>query len=285
MDFKDRCETGVCLSSISTFGIGGPAALLFRAQSTEDLQEAMHYVFTTQTPYLVVGRGSNCLFPDNGFSGLVILNRLEEVTDEGGGRFVAGGGARFPSLGTQTAKEGWAGLEFAAGIPGSVGGAVCMNAGAQGQQAGAVVVSVEYIDKHGSLVRLEGNDLSFGYRSSSFRGKGGVIASVTFQLSSDEGAFERQKQMVEYRKRTQPNDRSAGCVFRNPPGQSAGRLIDEAGLKGRRIGGAEVSSLHANFIVNRGGATAADVRALIEVVRSEVFGRSGVHLECEVICY
>ena len=285
MDFKDRCETGVCLSSLSTFGIGGPAALLFRAQGVEDLQEAMHYVSTTQTPYLVVGRGSNCLFPDNGFSGLVVLNRLEEVVDEGEGRFVVGGGARFPALGAQAAKEGWTGLEFAAGIPGSVGGAVCMNAGAQGQQTGAVVASVEYIDKHGTLVRLDGKDLSFGYRSSSFRGKGGVIASVAFQLSADEEAFERQKQMVEYRKRTQPSDRSAGCVFRNPSGMSAGRLIDVAGLKGRRIGGAEVSSLHANFIVNRGGATAADVRSLIEVVRSEVLEHSGVHLECEVICY
>ena len=285
MDFKDRCEAGVCLSSLSTFGIGGPVALLFRAQSVEDLQEAMHFASTTQTPYLVVGRGSNCLFPDDGFPGLVIQNRLETVTDEGGGRFVAGGGARFPALGAQTARDGWGGLEFAAGIPGSVGGAVCMNAGAQGQQAGSVVVSVDYIDKQGSLIRLDCRDLSFGYRSSSFRGKGGIIASVTFQLSPDEGAFERQKQMIEYRKRTQPSDRSAGCVFRNPPGLSAGRLIDEAGLKGRRIGGAEVSSLHANFIVNRGEATAADVRSLIEVVRSEVFERSGVRLECEVICY
>jgi UDP-N-acetylmuramate dehydrogenase len=285
MEFTDRCESGVFLSSISTFDIGGPAALLFRAQSVEDLQEAMHYVATTQTPYLVVGRGSNCLFPDSGFSGLVIVNRVEGVCDEGRGRFIAGGGARFPSLGLQTARGGWTGLEFAAGIPGSIGGAVCMNAGAQGQQTGAAVVAVDYVDERGDLVRLERGDLSFGYRSSSFRGKGGIIASVTFQLPYDEQALKRQREMVEYRMRTQPTERSAGCVFRNPPGLSAGRLIDEAGLKGRRIGGAEVSPLHANFIINRGGATAADVRALIEIVRSEVSERSGVHLDCEVLCY
>ena len=157
-----------------------------------------------------------------------------------------------------------------------------MNAGASGQQTGAVVEAVDYIDEQGDLHDLR--DLSFGYRSSSLRGRGGIVASVTFQLRKDERALERRKEMVEYRKATQPKDRSAGCVFRNPPGLSAGRLIDEAGLKGRRIGGAEVSPVHANFIVNRGGATAADVRALIEVVRSEVLARSSVSLDCEVIC-
>lgn len=281
--FASRCEADVPLSTVSTFGIGGPAALLFRAKTVPDLQEAMEFAFASKTRCLVIGRGSNCLFPDTGFPGLVIVNRLEEVREEDGGRFIAGGGARLPSLSLQTARSGWGGLEFAAGIPGSVGGAVCMNAGASGQQTGAVVESVDYIDERGALHTLSG--LSFGYRSSSLRGKGGVIASVTFQLRKEEHALDRQKEMAEYRKRTQPKERSAGCIFRNPPGLSAGRLIDEAGLKGRSIGGAQVSPVHANFIVNQGGATAADVRALIEVVRSEVLARSGVSLDCEVICF
>jgi len=285
LEFASRCEADLPLSAISTFGIGGPAALLFRARTVADLQEAMRFVSEKKIPHLVVGRGSNCLFPDGGFPGLVILNRLEEVREEGGGRFVAGGGVPFPAIGVQTARAGWGGLEFAAGIPGSVGGAVCMNAGAQGQQTGAVVESVQYVDVQGDLRTLSRSDLSFDYRSSSFRGKGGVIASATFSLCKDEHALERQKEMIEYRKRTQPADRSAGCVFRNPPGLSAGRLIEEAGLKGKKIGGAEISSVHANFIVNRGGATAADVIALIGIVRSEVCARTGVSLDCEVICY
>ena len=284
-NFVSRCETGVFLSSVSTFGIGGPAALLFRAQTVQDLQDAMRATFAAKAPYLVVGRGSNCLFPDSGFPGLVIVNRLEEVQEEADGLFIAGGGVRFPLLGMQTARLGWGGLEFAAGIPGSVGGAVCMNAGAQGQQTGAVVEAVEYVDEQGTLCSMNRQNLSFGYRFSSFRNKGGVIASVRFKLCKDERALERQKEMVEYRKRTQPIDRSAGCVFRNPPGLSAGKLIDEAGLKGRSVGGASVSPLHANFIVNRGGATASDVQSLIQIVRSEVLARTGVSLDCEVICY
>ena len=283
MGFRDRCQTGVSLSTVSTFGIGGPAALFFRAEQVEDLQDAFRFIHSENIPYLVVGRGSNCLFSDNGFSGLVIHHRIESFCDEGNGRFVVGGGYGFPTLGIVTAREGWSGLEFAAGIPASVGGAVWMNAGSHGQQTGEAISSVEYVNETGALVQFQREELSFGYRLSSFQNKRGAIARVVFQLKKDAQVQERQREMTAYRKQTQPyKERSAGCVFRNPPGASAGRLIEEAGLKGTSRGGAEVSSVHANFIVAREGATAEDVRSLIDVVRECVSRKTGVRLECEI---
>lgn len=159
-----------------------------------------------------------------------------------------------------------------------------MNAGAHQQQTGSVVVSVDYVNKHGDVVCLRQEELSFGYRTSCFRGRGGAIAAVTFQLYKDERACERQKEMIDHRRKTQPLERSAGCIFKNPAGGSAGKLIEEAGLKGRQVGGAVVSPVHANFIVNTGGATASDVKQLIEQVRAAVFQRTGVQLMPEVIC-
>ena len=275
----------VPLSTLSTFGIGGRAKWLFRAERAEDLQDALRFVMREHYPFLVVGRGSNCLFPDEGFSGLVIHNRVETLKDVGDGCFEVSGGYSFPALGVKTAREGWGGLEFAGGIPGSVGGAVFMNAGANQQQIADTVAWVDYVDEAGDIIRLKREGLAFAYRSSSFQGRRGVIAAVGVQLKRDEGAAFRQQEMVAYRKKTQPyHDRSAGCVFRNPAGASAGRLIEEVGLKGKRIGGAEVSPVHANFIVNREKATAHDVIALMNHVRDVVAQRKGVWLESEIRC-
>jgi UDP-N-acetylmuramate dehydrogenase len=283
MEFRNRCRTDVNLSTISTFGIGGPASLYFKALTIADLQEAFRYIHTEHMPYLIVGRGSNCLFSDEGFPGLVIHNRIDTVANEGNGRFVVGGGYGFPALGVMTATEGWGGLEFAAGIPASVGGAVWMNAGCHGLQTASTVLSVLYVDAMGSLMEYRRDDLSFGYRLSSFQHLDGAIGSVTFQLQPDLLARQRQQEMLAHRHSTQPyKERSAGCAFRNPPGMSAGALIDGAGLKGTRIGGASVSPVHANFIVAHEGATARDVRSLIAVVKERVQAHCGILLECEI---
>lgn len=285
MNFLDRCASDVMLSTLSTFGIGGKARWLFRAERREDIQEALAFVGQTGCPYIVVGRGSNCLFSDEGFSGLVIYNRIETFRDLGDGRFEVGGGGSFPSLGLQTASRGWSGLEFAAGIPGSVGGAVFMNAASHQQQTQDALAWVDYVDERGTLIRLTKEELAFGYRYSSLQKAKGAIVEVGFVLRADRGAVVRQQEMLAYRKKTQPyRDRSAGCVFRNPPLASAGRLIEEAGLKGAKIGGAEVSHIHANFIVNRHQATARDVLALMNHVRDTVADKHGVRLESEIRC-
>jgi UDP-N-acetylmuramate dehydrogenase len=283
MDFFDRCTKDVPLSTISTFGIGGPAQWFFQALRTEDLQEALRFVSQERCPFLIIGKGSNCLFPDEGFPGIIIQNRIDIFVERGDGVFEVGGGYPFPMLGLKTVREGWGGLEFAVGIPGSAGGAVFMNAGAHKQQTADTVAWVDYVDESGSIVRLLRDELSFAYRHSSLQTRKGAVARVGFQLKKDEEAKIRQQEMVDYRKKTQPyQDRSAGCVFRNPPGMSAGSLIEQSGLKGKRIGGAEVSPVHANFIVNREGASAEDVLKLVNYVRQVVAETKGVWLESEI---
>jgi UDP-N-acetylmuramate dehydrogenase len=283
MDLYDRCKQNVPLSTLSTFGIGGAALWLFRAEQKEDLQEALGFVSKEKCPFMVLGRGSNCLFSDEGFLGVVIQNRVNSFQDLGDGLFEVGGGVSFPSVGTRTARDGWGGLEFAVGIPGSVGGAVFMNAASHTQHTADSVAWVDYIDEQGAMVRLKREELSFGYRYSSLQNRRGAIAGVGFCLKRDETAILCQQEMVERRKRTQPiHDRSAGCVFRNPPGASAGALIEQAGLKGMVIGGAEVSRVHANFIVNRHGATARNVIDLMNHIREVVAQKTGVLLESEI---
>lgn len=285
MGFYERCKNNVPLSTLSTFGIGGPARWLFRAKTKEDLQEAFLFVSHENCPFIVLGRGSNCLFSDKGFSGIVIQNRVETFSPSSEGIFEVGGGYSFVALGMKTANDGWSGLEYAVGIPGSVGGAVFMNAGAHKQQAADSVAWVDYLDESGNCVRMQREELMFGYRSSSFQEKKGIIVSVGFSLKKDDGASARQQLIIEQRHKTQPyTERSAGCVFRNPPGSFAGQLIEEAGLKGKRIGGAEVSTIHANFIVNKGGATAQDVLDLVNYIREVIFNTKGVLLQSEIRC-
>lgn len=283
MGLYESCQRNIPLSAVSTFGIGGLAQWFFRANTAEDLRKALSFALREQCPFFVLGRGSNCLFSDDGFSGLVIQNRVESLQDEGDGRFVVSSGYPFAALGVKTAREGWGGLEFAAGIPGSVGGAVFMNASSHGLQTADTVSWVEYVDETGALVRALQDQAAFGYRQSMFQGNRSVVTSVCFQLKKDEGAAARQREMVEYRKKTQPyKERSAGCIFRNPPGMSAGKLIEEVGLKGAEVGGAQVSFCHANFIVNKGGATARDVIELMHHVREVVAEKKGVWLESEI---
>ena len=267
------------LSEFSTFGIGGPIRYLLEADSVDLIKEA----FASKLPILVVGKGSNCLFPDEGFDGIVLVNRIDfcnfsDATVE------VGAGYSFSLLGAQAARRCLAGLEFASGIPASVGGAIFMNAGANGQETATALHSVRYIDAEGNDQLLLAKDLRFAYRSSPFQAMRGCIVSATFALTRDEAARNRQLTLLTHRLKSQPGkEKSAGCVFRNPAsGLSAGALIDRCQLKGQRIGGAKVSEIHANFIVNDASASCSDVLALIDHVQKTVEKETGVRLEPEI---
>jgi len=282
-------KEGVELRDLCTFGIGGPARLFVEVTSLAELRRALRYCREANIKYFVVGKGSNCLFDDRGFDGLIILNRIAFLEDLGQGRFRVGSGFNFNYLGTLTSRQGWSGLEFAAGIPGTVGGAVYMNAGANGQDTGSVLEEVEWVDLDCKLHKsrkLMKSD--FSYRKSPFQEmkNSGVLYSATFKLVASPDARERQERFLLNRKCSQPvNAKSAGCIFRNPgPGSSsAGALIDQNDLKGEKVGGAQVSYKHANFLVNTGTASASDVRGLIQVVKDRVKEESGHDLHEEIL--
>ncbi len=272
------------LKEVSTFCIGGPARLFLEVYSEEEVKFAMAYAKKEEIPFFVLGKGSNCLFEDRGFNGLVIHNKIaylhieDTVVD-------VGAGYSFSLLGHKTAKAGLSGLEFASGIPGSVGGAVFMNAGANGWETADCLIDVSFVDLDGVCHRLLKEEIDFKYRHSLFHEKRGVITSARFALSYCPKARDRQLDIIEYRTSSQPTkDASAGCAFRNPSGISAGALIEKTGLKGFAVGGAEVSHKHANFIVNRSNASAQDVLELVHLVREKVKSSSGITLEMEIRC-
>jgi len=272
----------VPLKDHTTFKIGGPARFFTAVTSKEEAVEALAFAREKEIPFYIVGKGSNLLFDDSGFPGLVICNGIGGMKIEGD-RVWAGAGYSFSLLGVQTARSALSGLEFASGIPGSVGGAVYMNAGAGSFETKDSLVSVEFIDSAGKTHLYSKEELVFRYRYSSFHEMKGLITSATFALTPDPQARLKQLQLVNYRTKTQPySDPSAGCIFCNPPGESAGRLIEQCGLKGLRIGGAEVSTLHGNFIVNREGATASDVLDLVEEIKRVVKEKTGHELHMEV---
>ena len=264
------------LSEFSTFGIGGAIRDFVEVNTIEEMEEAMKF----PGPKLVVGKGSNCLFHDEGFAGLVILNKIDFCKWEDH-EVTVGSGYSFSLLGVQTARRGLSGLEFASGIPATVGGAVFMNAGAAGRETADALKAVLYLDQNRREYRRE--ELSFGYRKSPFQEMDGVILGATFALKPLEGARDSQLQIISHRMKTQPlKEKSIGCIFRNPSPLSAGALIERCGLKGVHVGEAKVSEIHANFIVNEASASADDVKRLIRLVQERVFEQTGVPLEPEI---
>lgn len=270
------------LSELSTFGIGGIARYFIEVQSIDQLQEVISQCAQENLPFHLIGKGSNSLFDDRGFDGLVILNKIAfcEIEEN---TVSVGAGFSFSLLGVKTARRGLSGLEFASGIPASVGGAIYMNAGANGSETADVLSEVTFIDAEGKIHLLPRRELAFSYRYSAFHEKKGAIAAAKFSLIPDDSARKKQLDIIAYRTKTQPyGDKSCGCVFRNPEGASAGALIDQCGLKGKRMGEAEVSSLHANFIVNRENARAEDVLELARHVKEHVKAKTGIELEMEL---
>lgn len=275
-------QNNVPLSRLSTFGIGGPAAYYAEAKTIKEMQALLCYAKEHSLPFFVLGKGSNSLFDDKGFNGLVIANKIAFMECKDNTVFV-GAGYSFSLLGTQLAKMGLSGLEFASGIPATVGGAIYMNAGANGQQTAHALKEVTFVHSDTKIQTFTKEELFFSYRTSSFQSMKGAIVSATFTLEKQDSARNRQLEIIAYRKKTQPyNDLSCGCIFRNPPGDSAGALIERCGLIGHSYGGASVSPVHANFIVNKGFATAADVLALAQHIKTEVNTRTGIELEMEV---
>lgn len=272
------------LSQLSTFGIGGPVRFFAEVSRVEDLQTLMRYCNAQKLPFFVLGKGSNVLFDDQGFDGLVILNKISFCHFDWP-IVHAGAGYSFSLLGNQTARKGWSGLEFASGIPGSVGGAVYMNAGASGLETCEPLIEATFVTQEGKIEVLTREQIAFSYRFSSFQKRKGAIVSAKFLLNPCPKARKKQLDIIEYRTRTQPyREKSAGCVFRNPPSCSAGKLIELSGLKGKGIGGAAVSTKHANFIVNKAGATSKEILELAAFVKGVVKEKTGVELEMEIRC-
>lgn len=279
---KLKVEENKPLSSVSTLKVGGNASYFATVRTQEELSEAFQLCKKDNIPYFILGKGSNIIFDDRGFRGMVIQNKIAYIESEKG-LYKVGAGYSFSLLGAQTAKSGWGGLEFASGIPGSVGGAVFMNAGANGGETCDTLVSVDYVDNDGTMYTFKKDELEFRYRWSSFHEMQGAVTGAVFSLHQSEAARNRQLELVQYRKGTQPyGDASAGCAFRNPEGSSAGLLIDQCGLKGQSIGGAKVSEKHANFIINTGHAASEDILLLIAKIKKQVIEKTGIMLEQEI---
>ena len=268
----------------TSFKIGGAADEFCTPASAEEVAELIRYAGNKNIPYFVIGNGSNILVSDKGIRGLVIKLSGEFSDHEVSGETIrAKSGALLSVLAKAAQKSGLSGMEFASGIPGSLGGAIYMNAGAYGGQMSDIVKSVTYL-KDGEIKKIE-DDFGFGYRKSIFADIGAVILEAELKLKRADIA-EITAKMEDYKTRRtekQPlNLPSAGSVFKRPEGSFAGKLIEDAGLKGVRVGGAQVSELHAGFIVNTGNATADDVFELIKYIQKTVKERSGVELEPEV---
>lgn len=275
----------VDLKKYTTIGIGGTARYFLEIQSIEEMQQAVRHCSDQRIPYMILGKGSNSLFDDRGFNGAVLLNKIDFLEQPNPSLFRVGAGYSFALLGVQTARQGWGGLEFASGIPASVGGAVWMNAGANGQETCQCLESVEFVNDRGELEFYQKTQLAFSYRFSPFQKMKGAIVAALFKLKLDANARKQQIVIVNHRTKTQPyGDKSAGCVFLNPEGTHAGLLIDQCGLKGTTLGGAAVSELHANFLINADGSTCKEMLQLIELVKQRVKEKSGIELKSEVRC-
>jgi UDP-N-acetylmuramate dehydrogenase len=275
-------QTKKLLSDVSSFGIGGPARYFTEAHSAAEMQAVLKFAHEKNIRVFILGKGSNSLFHDKGFDGLVVLNKIDylQMTDS---IVRVGSGYSFARLGGITARSGLTGLEFASGIPATVGGAIYMNAGANGKETAESLVAVNYIFEDGESVFLNKNDIFFGYRISSFQQWKGAIVDATFKLKHAHDAKLVQKKILSYRLKTQPyGEKSAGCIFKNPPEIPAGKLIEQCGLKGTKIGGAAISELHGNFIVNQGRAKAQDVLDLIFKVKEKIYRNTGIVLEEEI---
>ena len=306
-----RVLQGEPLSKHTSLRIGGPADLFLTVRSTAQLIAAVHTARELELPYLVIGNGTNLLARDAGVRGLVIHNRaahvertvidaqgeplpLEREAEGPAALWQADAGVLFTHLARVTVAEGWAGAEWGNSIPGSIGGAVVSNAGAHGGDIAAILQRIWVLDADGAVVEVPADALALGYRTSVFKAHGPYAAramspgrivlraEMLLHRGNREAGEARMREYLEQRQRTQPQGKSAGSTFKNPPGDAAGRLIELVGLKGYRHGQAQFSPVHANFMMNLGGATAADVLALLELARTRVLAQTGIALETEI---
>jgi UDP-N-acetylmuramate dehydrogenase len=286
--FRGKLLENEPLARYNTWRIGGPARYLAMPADSEDVVRALELAQDRGLPWVVLGLGSNVLVKDGGFPGVVIrmgkgLDRFEMK----GATAIIGGGMPTPILARRTAEAGFAGVERFIGIPGTVGGGIYMNAGCHGAEFSEVVTEVTVMDPRGKVKQLSRKQISFKYRSTNLEG---IVIEAKLVLGEESPAKlkELQSKLLRWRKAGTPFDQPCcGSTFTNPPGgtKTAGMLIDECGLKGFTIGGAQVSTLHANYIINKGTATASDVLKVIEHVRKTVAKKTGItlELECKII--
>lgn len=278
------------LANHTTMKIGGPADIFIEPSSIENMIKIMGLINEYKVKWTAIGRGSNLLVSDLGLEGAVIkLGRGMSTLEVNGTEVKAGGGYSLVSLSTQLSRQGLSGLEFASGIPGSVGGAVFMNAGAHGSDISNILTKALILFEDGNVEWLSNKEMMFSYRTSVLQKKRpGVVLEAIFQLQSGDKdiIFSEMQRNKEYRKETQPwNFPCAGSIFRNPLPHHAGKLVQDAGLKGYSIGGAKISDMHGNFIVNTGNATAHDVLALISYIKEKIYDlyQIEMHTEVEII--
>lgn len=284
-------EHNVPLAQFTTFKIGGPAQYFLRAKSVAEVLQALRVANEHNVPVFVLGGGSDILVHDKGFQGLVIKMEINEIHVDGT-YVTAGAGTLINAVIGQAVRAGLGGLEFATGVPASVGGAVWANLGSRGSDISHVVQTVHCINQDGTLLTLHAQDCQFGYRESIFKHKPYIILDVIFQLvPGDKDALRKRMVELSKLKKTEQNvgQDTAGCAFRNPVSDApekqiltAAQCIDQLGLKGFSIGGAQVSNQHANFIINTGGATADDVVQLISYIKQQVRDTLGIQLMEEV---
>jgi len=271
----------------TTFRIGGPADCFVQLENEEQLRGIQRYLSMVEVPFFLLGNGSNLLVSDEGYRGVILqvgpkMNKVIVAGD----RIIAQAGATMAQVARAAWENGLTGLEFASGIPGTIGGGVVMNAGAYGGELCQVVTMVKVVSRDGEIMELDNETMEFGYRTSTIRNSGFTVIEVTFRLESgDKDAIKaKMDDLASRRREKQPLEYpSAGSTFKRPEGHFAGQLIMEAGLRGFQIGGAKVSDKHCGFVINAGGATAKDVRAVITEVQNRVKSKFNVDLETEVI--
>ncbi|MFW6266290.1 MAG: UDP-N-acetylmuramate dehydrogenase [Halanaerobiales bacterium] len=279
-----KINRNILLSKYTSFKIGGPADIFITPYTIESLKKAIHLINKENIPYFVLGSGSNIIVSDRGYRGIIIYTaKLNKITGRNNLIF-AQTGITLSRLAEKAQKWGLSGLEFASGIPGSLGGAIYMNAGAYGGEMKKVIKEVKVLNERGETLTLQGEDLEFSYRSSLLQNKSYI--AVEAQLHLEKGNKNKiaslMKKLNQKRREKQPLQwPSAGSIFKRPADDYAGRLIEEADMKGISVGDAQVSQKHAGFIINRGNATASDVLKLIEKIQKNVYKKSGIKLEVE----
>ncbi|MFA4043736.1 MAG: hypothetical protein HZRFUVUK_000514 [Candidatus Fervidibacterota bacterium] len=293
-EFKRELSKILCVQPLfdepmslhTTIRVGGPADALVTVLTLDELRKILSLAKEHKIPLFVLGSGSNIIVRDGGVRGVVVkLQGQFSTITINGTKVDSGAGALLKQLVNMTADSGLAGLEQVVGVPGTVGGAIVSNAGTAKEFISERVISVSMVREDGEVIELSKDEISFGYRYSNVLEFGKVIISVSLELerASPEHIRRNIEKLLEQRRMTQPiNMPSAGCIFKNPPNECAGKLIEMAGLKGLKHGGAQVSPIHANFVVNAGNATAKDVIELTELMRKVVFEKFGVTLEYEV---
>jgi UDP-N-acetylmuramate dehydrogenase len=266
--------------------IGGPAKIMVFPRNEDDLKCLLHFANKNGIQFVVVGNGTKLLVGDKGIDGIVVkmCGCFDDVQVKGA-TMTAGAGCLLPRVSKLAADQGLSGLEFAIGIPGTVGGGVFMNAGAHGSSISEILASVTAMGSDGKIYDFSREEVDYGFRRSSFQNSDLVIlrANLNLKKSNPEVIKEKMQQYAQWRKTNQPLEwPNAGCVFKNPSDMSAGKLIDMAGLKGMRIGDARISEKHANFILNTGNATASDVLTLMSIIEEKIRQNSGIKLETEI---